>query len=77
MPDGSILRARLPGRPTQDCLFSDPARDGVRYFQISLTINLVSITKCFILNFLIKLMSFPYLILVECVSEFKLFALFV
>jgi raffinose synthase len=30
LPDGSILRARLPGRPTSDCLFSDPARDGVR-----------------------------------------------
>lgn len=30
LPDGSILRARLPGRPTKDCLFSDPARDGVR-----------------------------------------------
>ncbi|POO02880.1 Glycosyl hydrolase [Trema orientale] len=28
LPDGSILRARLPGRPTRDCLFSDPARDG-------------------------------------------------
>lgn len=31
LPDGSVLRARLPGRPTRDCLFSDPARDGVRY----------------------------------------------
>ena len=30
LPDGSTLRARLPGRPTSDCLFSDPARDGVR-----------------------------------------------
>lgn len=30
LPDGSILRARLPGRPTSDCLFSDPARDGIR-----------------------------------------------
>ncbi|KAG8365189.1 hypothetical protein BUALT_Bualt18G0078500 [Buddleja alternifolia] len=28
LPDGSILRAKLPGRPTCDCLFSDPARDG-------------------------------------------------
>lgn len=27
LPDGSILRAKLPGRPTGDCLFSDPARD--------------------------------------------------
>lgn len=31
LPDGSILRAKLPGRPTRDCLFSDPARDGIRY----------------------------------------------
>nr|XP_017243793.1 PREDICTED: probable galactinol--sucrose galactosyltransferase 1 isoform X2 [Daucus carota subsp. sativus] len=28
LPDGSILRAKLPGRPTRDCLFSDPTRDG-------------------------------------------------
>ncbi|KAH7859619.1 hypothetical protein Vadar_003337 [Vaccinium darrowii] len=34
LPDGSILRARLPGRPTQDCLFSDPARDGVSLLKI-------------------------------------------
>ena len=32
LPDGSILRAKLPGRPTRDCLFSDPARDGKRYY---------------------------------------------
>ncbi|VFQ97481.1 unnamed protein product [Cuscuta campestris] len=29
LPDGSVLRARLPGRPTKDCLFSDPTRDGI------------------------------------------------
>uniref|UniRef100_A0A5B6YU46 galactinol--sucrose galactosyltransferase n=1 Tax=Davidia involucrata TaxID=16924 RepID=A0A5B6YU46_DAVIN len=34
LPDGSILRARLPGRPTKDCLFSDPARDGVSLLKI-------------------------------------------
>ncbi|XP_075508934.1 putative galactinol--sucrose galactosyltransferase 6 [Primulina tabacum] len=33
-PDGSILRARLPGRPTKDCLFSDPSRDGVSLLKI-------------------------------------------
>eukprot|EP00850_Spirogloea_muscicola_P024058 SM000430S15905 [mRNA] locus=s430:25035:31120:- [translate_table: standard] len=27
LPDGGVLRARLPGRPTRDCLFTDPARD--------------------------------------------------
>ncbi|CAG7891989.1 unnamed protein product [Brassica rapa] len=34
LPDGSILRARLPGRPTQDCLFADPARDGISLLKI-------------------------------------------
>ncbi|KAJ6747327.1 hypothetical protein OIU74_029726 [Salix koriyanagi] len=34
LPDGSTLRARLPGRPTSDCLFSDPARDGVSLLKI-------------------------------------------
>ncbi|XP_047172766.1 probable galactinol--sucrose galactosyltransferase 6 isoform X1 [Vigna umbellata] len=34
LPDGSVLRARLPGRPTKDCLFSDPARDGVSLLKI-------------------------------------------
>ncbi|XP_073128883.1 probable galactinol--sucrose galactosyltransferase 1 [Henckelia pumila] len=28
LPDGSTLRAKLPGRPTIDCLFTDPTRDG-------------------------------------------------
>ncbi|GKV32594.1 hypothetical protein SLEP1_g41188 [Rubroshorea leprosula] len=27
--DGSVLRAQLPGRPTRDCLFVDPTRDGL------------------------------------------------
>jgi len=27
LPDGSVLRAALPGRPTADCLFSDVLRD--------------------------------------------------
>lgn len=31
LPDGSVLRAQLPGRPTRDCLFADPARDGTRF----------------------------------------------
>nr|CAB3469689.1 unnamed protein product [Digitaria exilis] len=34
LPDGSVLRARLPGRPTRDCLFTDPARDGVSLLKI-------------------------------------------
>lgn len=28
LPDGSVLRAQLPGRPTRDSLFVDVARDG-------------------------------------------------
>ncbi|KAI7728561.1 hypothetical protein M8C21_001079 [Ambrosia artemisiifolia] len=34
LPDGSVLRARLPGRPTKDCLFADPTRDGVSMLKI-------------------------------------------
>ncbi|XP_057770328.1 probable galactinol--sucrose galactosyltransferase 2 [Salvia miltiorrhiza] len=34
LPDGSILRASLPGRPTLDCLFVDPARDGTSLLKI-------------------------------------------
>ncbi|CAO2162904.1 unnamed protein product [Urochloa humidicola] len=34
LPDGSILRAKLSGRPTRDCLFSDPARDGKSILKI-------------------------------------------
>ncbi|CAD6220638.1 unnamed protein product [Miscanthus lutarioriparius] len=34
LPDGSVLRAQLHGRPTRDCLFSDPARDGASLLKI-------------------------------------------
>ncbi|XP_076935176.1 putative galactinol--sucrose galactosyltransferase 1 [Bidens hawaiensis] len=34
LPDGSILRAKLPGRPTRDCLFTDPTRDGKSLLKI-------------------------------------------
>lgn len=34
LPDGSVLSAQLPGRPTRDCLFSDPARDGASLLKI-------------------------------------------
>ncbi|KAL6839028.1 hypothetical protein ACP4OV_031082 [Aristida adscensionis] len=34
LPDGSVLRAQLPARPTRDCLFSDPARDGASLLKI-------------------------------------------
>jgi len=29
LSDGSVARARLPGRPTRDCLFRDPTREDV------------------------------------------------
>ena len=40
LPDGSILRAKLPGRPTRDCLFTDPTRDGTRLLIFSHITNL-------------------------------------
>ncbi|KAI7996898.1 putative galactinol--sucrose galactosyltransferase 2 [Camellia lanceoleosa] len=32
--DKSVLRAQLPGRPTRDCLFVDPTRDGISLLKI-------------------------------------------
>lgn len=34
LPDGSILRAKYPGRPTRDCLFNDPVMDGESLLKI-------------------------------------------
>lgn len=34
LPDGSILRARYAGRPTRDCLFTDPVMDGKSLMKI-------------------------------------------
>jgi hypothetical protein len=34
LPDGTVLRARLPGRPTKDCLFANPMRDSVTLIKI-------------------------------------------
>lgn len=34
LPDGSVLRAQLPGRPTRDSLFADPARDGISLLKV-------------------------------------------
>jgi raffinose synthase len=33
-PSGRVLRARLPGRPTRDCLFADVCRDGTSALKI-------------------------------------------
>eukprot|EP00262_Sarcandra_glabra_P016005 TRINITY_DN5066_c0_g1_i1.p1 TRINITY_DN5066_c0_g1~~TRINITY_DN5066_c0_g1_i1.p1 ORF type:complete len:776 (-),score=86.54 TRINITY_DN5066_c0_g1_i1:238-2565(-) len=34
LTDGSVLRAQLPGRPTRDCIFTDPARDGISLLKV-------------------------------------------
>ncbi|OVA19719.1 Glycosyl hydrolases 36 [Macleaya cordata] len=34
LPDGSVLRAKYPGRPTRDCLFTDPVMDGKSLLKI-------------------------------------------
>lgn len=34
LPDGSVLRAKYPGRPSRDCLFIDPVMDGKRYLDV-------------------------------------------
>ncbi|KAK9734012.1 hypothetical protein RND81_04G108300 [Saponaria officinalis] len=34
LPDGSIMRARYAGRPTRDCLFTDPVMDGKTLLKI-------------------------------------------
>lgn len=34
LPDGSVLRAKYPGRPTRDCLFNDPVMDGKTLLKI-------------------------------------------
>jgi len=34
LPDGSVLRANLPGRPTRDCLFADVGTDGTSALKI-------------------------------------------
>ncbi|KAF9606117.1 hypothetical protein IFM89_023170 [Coptis chinensis] len=34
LPDGSVLRAKLPGRPTRDYLFANPARDGTSLLKV-------------------------------------------
>ncbi|KAL5769389.1 hypothetical protein ACOSQ2_016172 [Xanthoceras sorbifolium] len=34
LADGSVLRAKYPGRPSRDCLFSDPVMDGKSLLKI-------------------------------------------
>lgn len=30
LPDGAVMRAKYPGRPSRDCLFVDPVMDRKR-----------------------------------------------
>ena len=49
LPDGSVLRAQLPGRPTLDSLFNDPARDGrslLKIWNINKCTGLVGVFNC-------------------------------
>ncbi|KAK6133141.1 hypothetical protein DH2020_033180 [Rehmannia glutinosa] len=34
LPDGSVMRAKYPGRPSRDCLFVDPVMDGKSLMKI-------------------------------------------
>lgn len=34
LSDGSVLRAKLPGRPTRDCMFQDPLRSGKHVLKV-------------------------------------------
>ncbi|KAJ9181101.1 hypothetical protein P3X46_009267 [Hevea brasiliensis] len=49
LPDGSVLRAQLPGRPTRDCLFADPARDGIslpKVWNVNKCTGVVGVFNC-------------------------------
>lgn len=49
LPDGSILRARYAGRPTRDCLFSDPVTDGrslMKIWNLNKTTGVVGVFNC-------------------------------
>lgn len=49
LPDGSVLRAQLPGRPTRDSLFADPARDGsslLKVWNINKCTGVVGVFNC-------------------------------
>jgi raffinose synthase len=49
LPDGSVLRAELPGRPTRDCLFVDPARDGsslLKIWNVNKCTGVVGVFNC-------------------------------
>ncbi|KAM1180886.1 hypothetical protein ACFX2G_020295 [Malus domestica] len=47
LSDGSVLRAKLPGKPTRDCLFADPARDRTSWLKIWNVNNLSDVVGVF------------------------------
>ncbi|KAL4457682.1 hypothetical protein ABPG75_012547 [Micractinium tetrahymenae] len=47
LPDGSVLRCRLPGRPTADCLFADVSRDGTTALKVWNANAFNAIVACF------------------------------
>lgn len=47
LPDGSVLRCRLPGRPTTDCLFADVSRDGVTALKVWSGNAVTAVVACF------------------------------
>ncbi|KAA8542203.1 hypothetical protein F0562_023355 [Nyssa sinensis] len=49
LPDGSVLRARYAGRPTRDCLFTDPVMDGkslLKIWNLSKLSGVVGVFNC-------------------------------
>ncbi|EPS67528.1 hypothetical protein M569_07242 [Genlisea aurea] len=47
LPDGSVLRAKYPGRPSRDCLFADPVSDGKSLLKIWNMNNLTGVIGIF------------------------------
>ncbi|XVE87599.1 hypothetical protein DITRI_Ditri19aG0001000 [Diplodiscus trichospermus] len=49
LPDGSILRAKYAGRPSRDCLFTDPVKDGkslLKIWNLNKCTGVVGIFNC-------------------------------
>ncbi|MBA0720475.1 hypothetical protein Golax_008095 [Gossypium laxum] len=49
LPDGSVLRAKYPGRPSRDCLFTDPVTDGkslLKIWNLNKCTGVIAIFNC-------------------------------
>ena len=46
-PSGKVLRAKLPGRPTRDCLYADTCRDGVSSLKVWNVNEVGGVVGCF------------------------------